>query len=326
MLDGSTRSTECSLFLLVIRKVASPPPPFFFFCDLTEIHEIYLAVTTPSPGKSAATRPKQIFLLGALRCSMAGNFTFPTEAERRFRVADLVNITWDVVAPLISLYETCGSNDRAIEERTTNKYSYVWIATRKNYVESGCSFVLQPFTTEGESYGDNITSILFGVSKRYTDDPSPVSYNFINASSSTSTSATKATSTSLSTSASVEPISTPTTTSTPKSSHGMSKTSKIGIGIGVPLGVLLVALAMGALIFYRRKCRQKETQGVPTNQQNDELAPLPMIWYKEPHNTRLSQTETVASSFSNLSNNNQRSEGTGRRLSELMSTERVEIG
>ncbi|CAG8111791.1 unnamed protein product, partial [Penicillium nalgiovense] len=188
---------------------------------------------------------------------MAGNFTFPTEAERRFRVADLVNITWDVVAPLISLYETCGSNDRAIEERTTNKYSYVWIATRKNYVESGCSFVLQPFTTEGESYGDNITSILFGVSKRYTDDPSPVSYNFINASSSTSTSATKATSTSLSTSASVEPISTPTTTSTPKSSHGMSKTSKIGIGIGVPLGVLLVALAMGALIFYRRKCRQK---------------------------------------------------------------------
>jgi hypothetical protein len=107
----------------------------------------------------------------------------------------------------------------------------------------------------------------------------------------------------------------------------MSKTSKIGIGLGVPLGVLLVALAMGALIFYRRKCRQKETQGVPvTNQQNDELAPLPMIWYKEPHNARLSQTETVASSFSNLSNNNQRSEGTGRRLSELMSTERVEIG
>lgn len=46
---------------------------------------------------------------------MAGNFTFPTEAESRFRVADLVNVTWDVVAPLVSLYETCGSNDRALE-------------------------------------------------------------------------------------------------------------------------------------------------------------------------------------------------------------------
>lgn len=48
---------------------------------------------------------------------MAGNFTFPTEAaaESGFRVADLVNVTWDVVAPLVSIYETCGSNDRALE-------------------------------------------------------------------------------------------------------------------------------------------------------------------------------------------------------------------
>jgi hypothetical protein len=46
---------------------------------------------------------------------MAGNFTFPTEAEYRFIVADLVNVTWDVVAPLISLYERCGSNDHALE-------------------------------------------------------------------------------------------------------------------------------------------------------------------------------------------------------------------
>jgi hypothetical protein len=47
---------------------------------------------------------------------MPGNFfTFPTADENRFRVADLVNVTWDVVAPLISLYETCGSNDRALE-------------------------------------------------------------------------------------------------------------------------------------------------------------------------------------------------------------------
>lgn len=51
---------------------------------------------------------------------MAGKFTFPTgaAAESGFRVADLVNVTWDVVAPLISLYETCGSNDRALEGET----------------------------------------------------------------------------------------------------------------------------------------------------------------------------------------------------------------
>jgi hypothetical protein len=46
---------------------------------------------------------------------MAGNFTFPTEAVFRFIVADLVNVTWDVVAPLVSLYESCGGDDRALE-------------------------------------------------------------------------------------------------------------------------------------------------------------------------------------------------------------------
>ncbi|KAJ5117816.1 hypothetical protein N7448_011448 [Penicillium atrosanguineum] len=257
---------------------------------------------------------------------MAGNFTFPTEAEYRFIVADLVNVTWDVVAPLISLYEICGSNEHALEERKTNNYSYVWIATRDNYVEDGCSFMLQPFTTEGESYGDNVTSITFGVSKRYTDNPSPVSYNFINTSSSTSASATKAISTSFATSASVENISSSTTTPTPESSHGMSKTSKIGIGLGVPLGVLLVAVAMGAFIFYRRKCRQKGTQEKPfTDKPNDELAPLPTTWFKKPHTTRLSGTETVASSLSKLSSDHQRPEGTDKRLSELMSAERAEL-
>lgn len=60
-------------------------------------------------------------------------------------------------------------------------------------------------------------------------------------------------------------------------------------------------------------------------QPGDELAPLPIIGYKDPHHTRLSQTETVAS-FSQLSSDNQRSEGTERRLSEFMSTERVELG
>lgn len=49
---------------------------------------------------------------------MGGNFTFPTEAVSRFIVADLVNVTWNVLAPLVSLYESCGSDDRALEGET----------------------------------------------------------------------------------------------------------------------------------------------------------------------------------------------------------------
>jgi hypothetical protein len=48
---------------------------------------------------------------------MPGNFTFPTKDKNRFVVADQVNITWDVVAPLISLYEHCGSNSRILESK-----------------------------------------------------------------------------------------------------------------------------------------------------------------------------------------------------------------
>lgn len=51
---------------------------------------------------------------------MAKNFTFPTETESRFKVADLVNVTWDVLAPLVSLYESCGNNNRALEGKTVD--------------------------------------------------------------------------------------------------------------------------------------------------------------------------------------------------------------
>ncbi|KAL4868871.1 hypothetical protein BDV12DRAFT_196849 [Aspergillus spectabilis] len=142
---------------------------------------------------------------------MSGNFTFPTEAENRFIVADLVNVTWDVVAPVVSLYESC--------EQVMNSYSYVWTATRKGYVESGCNFMLQPFTADRESYGNNITSSLFGVSKRYTSDPSPVSYNFVNI-----TSSTTASSTSLATVGTSESTQPTTPTSTSEISHGLSNT------------------------------------------------------------------------------------------------------
>lgn len=46
---------------------------------------------------------------------MSGNFTFPTKAKNRFIVADQVNVTWHVDAPVISLYESCGKNNRLLQ-------------------------------------------------------------------------------------------------------------------------------------------------------------------------------------------------------------------
>lgn len=46
---------------------------------------------------------------------MSGNFTFPTSTEYQFIVADLVNVTWDITAPRLALYETCGTSNRALE-------------------------------------------------------------------------------------------------------------------------------------------------------------------------------------------------------------------
>ncbi|OOQ86431.1 hypothetical protein PEBR_21340 [Penicillium brasilianum] len=256
---------------------------------------------------------------------MGGNFTFPTEAVSRFIVADLVNVTWNVLAPLVSLYESCGSDDRALEEKTNNNYSYVWIATRQDYKESGCNFKLQPFTAEGESYGDNITGVTFGVAKRYTSDPSPVSYNFINESTSTTASPTKATSTTLLSSTNAESTSPSTTETTSQTSNGLSSTTKVGIGLGVSLGVLLIAATIGAFLLCRRKRRHNAAQEVSViDQPRDDLAPLPIFGYQEPHHTRMSQTETVTS-LSQMSSDNRRSTGTEKRLSELMSTERAEL-
>jgi hypothetical protein len=58
------------------------------------------------------------FLLYAPGWNMVGNFTFLIEAVFRFIVADLVNITWNVVTPLVSLYESCDGDDRALEGET----------------------------------------------------------------------------------------------------------------------------------------------------------------------------------------------------------------
>ncbi|KAF3401659.1 hypothetical protein F1880_010068 [Penicillium rolfsii] len=257
---------------------------------------------------------------------MAGNFTFPTEAENQFIVADLVNVTWNVVAPLVSLYESCGSNDRILEDTIINNSSYVWIATRQDYTESGCKFKLQPYTAEGESYGNDILSVVFGVSKRYTSDAPPVSYNFVQESSSTTASPTIAATTSLSQSTTTETTFPSPTETNSKSSGGLSTASKVGIGLGVPLGLLLIAAIIGAFILSRRKRRHKSSQETSAaDHPRDDLDPLPINDYQDPHHARMSQTETVTS-LSQFSSGNGNLTGTEKRLSELISTERVEIG
>lgn len=204
----------------------------------------------------------------------------------------------------------------------------MWVATREGYTESGCNFMLQPFTDSGESYGNNITSVVFGVSKRYTDDPPPASYNFVIPSplSSASVSATTAPSTPAATRAGSGSTSSPTSTSMAQASHGLSKARKIGIGLGVPLGVLLIAVFIGGFYLHRRKRRRGETGEVPAAiQPSDKLSPLPDFMYKDPPSMRQSRTETM-SPLSQLSRDDPMSEGTERRRSELMSDERAELG
>ncbi|KAL4949081.1 hypothetical protein BDW69DRAFT_175206 [Aspergillus filifer] len=262
---------------------------------------------------------------------MVGNFTYPTATEYRFIVADLVNVTWRVTAPVVALYELCGTTERLLQEPLANNYSYIWTATREGYVESGCEFMLQPFTAEHESYGNNITSVTIGVAKRYTDDPPPVSYNFVNVSSSSTTTTTTTTTspTPLATDDTSE--SSQPTASTPESQKGtgLSATGKLGIGLGVPLGVLLVAAIVGAIVFYRRRKRRRTIREIPSATSQLEWGGgvlSPNFGYKpeDEQQMRLSQAETAAR-FSQLSSD-QRTQGNERPRSELMSTERAELG
>lgn len=182
--------------------------------------------------------------------------------------------------------------------------------------------MLQPFTEQGEAYGNNITSVTFGVSERYTDDPSPVSYNFVTTSptaSATTTTRISATSLNASTSATDNNEASP-------QSHGLPKASKIGIGLGVTLGTLLLAICGWSLYIYQRKSRKRRTQaGSITNPPSDGITPLPNFERKDPQNTRLSQAETVGG-ISQLSSDNERlAVDRENRLSELMSTTRAEL-
>lgn len=199
------------------------------------------------------------------------------------------------------------------------------MATRSHYAENGCHFVLQPFTAQGESYGDNITSIQFGISKRYTEDPPPVSYNFVKGSSSMSASATTALQSSLSTQVISKATSSLTDTPASKDKHGLSSTNKLEIGLGVSLSFLLIAVTLGAIILTRRKIRQKEHgKTLARPQISNGLATNSVYEVRDPHNMARSRMETMAS-LCQLPSHETRSTGTERPLSELMSIERVEL-
>ena len=167
--------------------------------------------------------------------------------------------------------------------------------------------------------------------KRYTSDPSPISYNFANYLSSLPLSfKTTASTPTLATIATLE-ILTSTTTGLLRSgaNHGLSPTSKISIGLGIPLEALSLAIAIESFILYRRRKQQEKTLGAnsATVQSGDGLALLPAFNYRDKNRIRLSQTESIETMPSQLLSDcyYQRGNKTDRPLSKLMSVEQVEL-
>lgn len=66
-----------------------------------------------------------LLALSSLAQVRAEGFTYPTDTQNAFIEGDLVNVTWDVVAPRISLYEVCVDAiplERELLPYKTNKY------------------------------------------------------------------------------------------------------------------------------------------------------------------------------------------------------------
>ncbi|KAE8383311.1 hypothetical protein BDV26DRAFT_303567 [Aspergillus bertholletiae] len=257
----------------------------------------------------------------------ARSFTFPTNAEHRFIVGDQVNITWDVVTPRISLYEECGAETWIIALNVVNKQNYVWTANRDIYRESGCYFELASLDSEGEPDGqDNVTSIVFGVAKRYHDDPSPTSYHFA---STLATSLTATSTLTTTTTTSTESAATGASVAIPSaepSSGGLSSAAKIGIGLGVPLGLLLLAVAVGLFRFLRRrkKSREKSPDDPSLVCHSDSITPLPGGFVDGSNASkamRASHTDTIISELSS-ENYETRDVRRTREINELMGVER----
>ncbi|KAE8359136.1 hypothetical protein BDV27DRAFT_149832 [Aspergillus caelatus] len=255
----------------------------------------------------------------------AENFTFPTEFGSRFIVGDQVNVTWDVVTPRISLYEYCGREQWIIAQNVVNKYSYVLIANRDIYKESGCYFVLESLNSLGKPDGqDNVTSVVFGVAKRYHDDPSPTSYHFASTSASSLTGTSTPTTTSSTESAGAV-TATDVSAATPSAEHssgGLSSAAKIGIGLGIPLGFLLVALGVGLFHFIRRRKRLRGNSPEASEPvwHPDGTTPLPGGFIdggNTTKNVRGSHTDTIISELSS-ENYRTRDERQTTEVNELM--------
>ncbi|PYH86735.1 hypothetical protein BO82DRAFT_428120 [Aspergillus uvarum CBS 121591] len=280
----------------------------------------------------------------------ADGFTFPTDDVYQFIVGDLVNVTWDWVSPRISLYEVC-STAVLLESNVSDTQSYVWNATRDNYKESGCVFELVPLTDDGTPNPPNLTSVIIGVSKRYTNDPAPTSYNFGGTSSSTATSSataflTTTKASSFTTTTTAEPasatISSSTANETPTAiaKTGLTTAQKVGLGLGVPLGVLALSLA-GALIFmYRRRQRRRREGGSsaqlplpPSQQQSSEhlyyavppMAEQPKSPFDGSRMSRVSGAETLIAELPAAVEAQSERGDSLRPVSELMGTPRNEL-
>ncbi|OKL61990.1 hypothetical protein UA08_02548 [Talaromyces atroroseus] len=261
----------------------------------------------------------------------AEGFTFPTDQEDEFIVGDLVNVTWDVVTARFSLYESC-ETAVALESNSTNNYSYIWNATRANYRESGCVFKLEPLDADGVANPPNLTSVYFGVNKRYSTDPAPTYYNFggsLTNSSSTSSASSSSTSspTSVSISTSIPVATTATGTSTPTPSSSSTHTSalttaqKVGLGVGIPLGILTLCSVGILFMWYRRRIQYQRTCQVQNDAMEEGKASFKPASYS--HNRVASGTETLVSELS--AQNYDVGSGGSRPISELMGTPRAEM-
>jgi hypothetical protein len=136
----------------------------------------------------------------------------------------------------------------------SNTYSYLWMANRDIYHESGCVFELESLGPNGVANPPNITSPLFGVNKRYSDDPLPTLFNGYTVTPTATPTLSSPSSTRPNPNANITTtsISTPvpdiptTSTSSALTSHsqptpssvndlqpGLSVVAKLGLGVGV---------------------------------------------------------------------------------------------
>ncbi|PYH40876.1 uncharacterized protein BP01DRAFT_408840 [Aspergillus saccharolyticus JOP 1030-1] len=280
----------------------------------------------------------------------AEGFTYPTQDSHKYLVGDLVNVTWDLITPRISLYEECAT-PVLLEYNVSNTQSYVWNATRDHYTESGCVFQLVPLTADGSLNPPNLTSVYFGVNKRYSNDPAPTSYNFGGSTSSTATSSATTSSTistvtasSASTSTSAAAAATTTATHpTTAATTGITTAQKVGLGLGVPLGVLALSLAGAFLCMSRRRregrgaiepdqtpvspsAQQQQSYTIPqvVEQVAPPKSPFEGSWMSRVSGAETSLAELPAGDVEVAGQSEMRA--SDRPVSELLGTPRIEVG